>query len=147
MRRAIPIALGLVTAGAGGLTAALVRAGRRSGVTRAELDRALPGDDLVPGARVLMDRAATLPAPPELVWPWLVQLGRERAGWYLPGVDRAAIAIRFHALIAATAIVRSESSCSLNCCFTDSYTLSGTWVSLMRVTASVHASAARSRAE
>ena len=90
MRRATPIALGLVTAGAGGLTAALIRAGRRSGVTRAELDRALPGDDLVRGARVVMDRAVTLPAPPERVWPWLVQLGKERAGWYLPGwLERA----------------------------------------------------------
>jgi hypothetical protein len=90
VRRAIPITLGLVTAGAGGLTAALIRAGRRSGVTRAELDQALPGDDLVPGARVVMDRAVTLPAPPERVWPWLVQLGKERAGWYLPGwLERA----------------------------------------------------------
>lgn len=90
MRRATAIALGLVTAGAGGLAAALIRAGRRSGVTRAELGRALPGDDLVPGARVVMDRAVTLPAPPERVWPWLVQLGRDRAGWYLPGwLERA----------------------------------------------------------
>ena len=32
----------------------------------------------------------TLPAPPEQVWPWLVQLGKERAGWYLPGwLERA----------------------------------------------------------
>lgn len=23
-------------------------------------------------------------APPEEVWPWLVQLGKRRAGWYLP---------------------------------------------------------------
>jgi hypothetical protein len=90
VRRATPIALGLVTASAGGLAAVLVRAGRRSGVTRAELDRALPGDDLVPGARVVMDRAVTLPAPPERVWPWLLQLGKERAGWYLPGwLERA----------------------------------------------------------
>jgi hypothetical protein len=90
VRRATGIALGLAAAGAGGLTAALIRAGRRSGVTRAELGRALPGDDLVPGARVVMDRAVTLPAPPERVWPWLVQLGRERAGWYLPGwLERA----------------------------------------------------------
>lgn len=32
-----------------------------------------------------MDRAFTLPAAPEVVWPWLVQLGKRRAGWYLPG--------------------------------------------------------------
>jgi hypothetical protein len=24
----------------------------------------------------------TLPAPPERVWPWLVQMGGDRAGWY-----------------------------------------------------------------
>jgi proline iminopeptidase len=26
--------------------------------------------------------ATTLPAPPEKVWPWLVQMGGDRAGWY-----------------------------------------------------------------
>jgi hypothetical protein len=31
-----------------------------------------------------MDRAFSLPAPPGVVWPWLVQLGKRRAGWYLP---------------------------------------------------------------
>jgi hypothetical protein len=31
-----------------------------------------------------MDRAFTVQAPPETVWPWLVQLGKGRAGWYLP---------------------------------------------------------------
>jgi hypothetical protein len=50
----------------------------------AERAMALPGDDLLPVADVVMDRACTLPAPPELVWPWLVQLGKARAGWYLP---------------------------------------------------------------
>ena len=42
------------------------------------------GDDLVPPADVVMDRAFTLDAPPDIVWPWLVQLGKQRAGWYLP---------------------------------------------------------------
>lgn len=49
-----------------------------------EVASALPGDDLVPHAVVVMDRAFTLAAPPEEVWPWLVQLGKRRAGWYLP---------------------------------------------------------------
>ncbi|MCW2801757.1 MAG: hypothetical protein JWQ70_3229 [Aeromicrobium sp.] len=31
-----------------------------------------------------MDRAFTLSAPPDVVWPWFVQLGKRRAGWYLP---------------------------------------------------------------
>jgi hypothetical protein len=28
--------------------------------------------------------AATLPAPPDEVWPWLVQVGWHRGGWYTP---------------------------------------------------------------
>jgi hypothetical protein len=31
-----------------------------------------------------MDRGFTLDAPPDVVWPWIVQLGKRRAGWYLP---------------------------------------------------------------
>ncbi|HET7430281.1 MAG TPA: hypothetical protein VFJ89_02145 [Nocardioides sp.] len=49
-----------------------------------DVARALPGDDLVRRADVVMDRSFDLPAPPELVWPWFVQLGKKRAGWYLP---------------------------------------------------------------
>lgn len=44
----------------------------------------MPGDDLVPGAAVVMDRAFTLTEPPGVVWPWVEQLGKRRAGWYLP---------------------------------------------------------------
>lgn len=44
----------------------------------------MAGDDLVASPDVVMDRAFTLPAAPEVVWPWLVQLGKHRAGWYLP---------------------------------------------------------------
>jgi hypothetical protein len=44
----------------------------------------LPGDDLIPDAELIMDRFASLPAPPAQVWPWLLQLGKGRAGWYLP---------------------------------------------------------------
>jgi hypothetical protein len=49
-----------------------------------DVRRALPGDELVPGADVVMDRAFDLSAPPQAVWPWLLQLGKRRAGWYLP---------------------------------------------------------------
>jgi hypothetical protein len=48
------------------------------------MDRALPGDELLAQAPLVMDRSAGLPAPPERVWPWLLQLGKGRAGWYLP---------------------------------------------------------------
>jgi hypothetical protein len=44
----------------------------------------MPGDDLVPDADAVMDRAFTVSAQPDQVWPWLVQLGKRRAGWYLP---------------------------------------------------------------
>lgn len=44
-----------------------------------------PGDELVPVADVVMDRAFTVVGvTPADVWPWIVQLGRARAGWYLP---------------------------------------------------------------
>lgn len=52
--------------------------------THAERAARLPGDNLVQPADVVMDRAFDLPATPTLVWPWLVQLGKHRAGWYLP---------------------------------------------------------------
>ena len=58
--------------------------------TADETSARLPGDDLVPDAQVTMDRAFDLPAPPDVVWPWFVQLGKNRAGWYLPAtVERA----------------------------------------------------------
>jgi hypothetical protein len=43
----------------------------------------LPGDDIVV-AEIVMDRAFTVSASRREVWPWLVQLGKRRAGWYLP---------------------------------------------------------------
>ena len=46
-------------------------------------DDYLPGDELILEPDSMMERRASLPAPPEQVWPWLVQLGRGRAGWYL----------------------------------------------------------------
>lgn len=60
-----------------------------------DVARSLPGDHLVRRADVVMDRAFDLPAPPELVWPWFVQLGKRRAGWYLPrSVERFVPATR-----------------------------------------------------
>jgi hypothetical protein len=46
-------------------------------------ERELPGDELIPAAEVVMDRVAALDASVEHVWPWLIQLGKGRAGWYL----------------------------------------------------------------
>lgn len=52
------------------------------GATREEVTGAHPGDELVPDFDGTSTMAATLPAPPEKVWPWLVQMGGDRAGWY-----------------------------------------------------------------
>jgi hypothetical protein len=56
----------------------------RVAATPAEIAAPRAGDDLLPGADVVMDRAFTVDAPPPAVWPWIVQLGKGRAGWYLP---------------------------------------------------------------
>jgi hypothetical protein len=44
----------------------------------------LPGDDLVPDAAMVYDTSRAIAAAPQEIWPWLVQLGKRRAGWYLP---------------------------------------------------------------
>ncbi len=52
------------------------------GATPAEVVRPLPSDALVTDPTFDATRAITLEAPPEQVWPWLVQMGLTRAGWY-----------------------------------------------------------------
>jgi hypothetical protein len=52
--------------------------------TDEERAAARAGDGLVPGADVVMDTGFDLAASPDVVWPWIVQLGKRRAGWYLP---------------------------------------------------------------
>ena len=42
----------------------------------------MPGDDLVVHAKNACTRAVTIKAPPEIVWPWLIQVGCLRAGFY-----------------------------------------------------------------
>ena len=54
----------------------------RWGATDAEVAAAMPGDDLLPGAGFHPTRAITIDAPPAAVWPWLVQVGVGRAGFY-----------------------------------------------------------------
>lgn len=52
------------------------------GAEPADEKRELPGDELLPedGTRIL--HAVTIDAPVEEVWPWLAQLGQDRAGFY-----------------------------------------------------------------
>src|SRR3954467_7539813 len=55
---------------------------RTWGATEEEVASAMPGDDLLPRAQYRATRAITVAAAPEEVWPWLVQVGYGRAGWY-----------------------------------------------------------------
>lgn len=54
----------------------------RWGATGAEVAAEMPGDDRVDKPSFCATRAITIEAPPEAVWPWLVQIGRGRAGFY-----------------------------------------------------------------
>ena len=44
--------------------------------------RELAGDEILPEARAQLTHAIDIEAPPAQVWPWLVQMGGQRAGWY-----------------------------------------------------------------
>ena len=54
----------------------------RWGATDQEAREPLPGDDICPNPRLQGTRAITIDAPPERVWPWIVQMGMGRAGFY-----------------------------------------------------------------
>ena len=53
----------------------------RWGATDDEVRRAMPGDHLILDAAVTT-RAISIRAATDEVWPWLVQLGYGRGGWY-----------------------------------------------------------------
>lgn len=52
------------------------------GATSAEIKEQLPGDDLVNSAHYIATHAITIKAPVAQVWPWLVQIGQGRGGFY-----------------------------------------------------------------
>ncbi|NUO63270.1 MAG: hypothetical protein HOQ11_05015 [Gemmatimonadaceae bacterium] len=54
----------------------------RWGTTPDERIMPLPGDDPSIDARYRVDHAITIRAPADSVWPWLVQLGQDRGGFY-----------------------------------------------------------------
>ncbi|WP_170972431.1 hypothetical protein [Natronorubrum halophilum] len=55
---------------------------RRWGATEDEALGSLPGDDLLPDATEQVTHATEIDAPAEAVWPWLVQIGQGRGGFY-----------------------------------------------------------------
>ncbi|MCB0065426.1 MAG: hypothetical protein KDE19_25045 [Caldilineaceae bacterium] len=54
----------------------------RWGATSAEVQCAMPGDELVPHPSFNATRALTIEACPNQVWPWIVQMGYGRGGFY-----------------------------------------------------------------
>ncbi len=54
----------------------------RLGATDDEVRGLMPGDDAVPKASFNATRAITIDSPPAVVWPWIVQMGYRRAGFY-----------------------------------------------------------------
>lgn len=52
------------------------------GATPDEVAAPMPGDDLLQAAQFQATRAVTIDAPSDHVWPWLVQVGFGRAGFY-----------------------------------------------------------------
>jgi hypothetical protein len=77
------IGIGIAGGVAGSVYALVIRPWHlRRGATEAEVRRSLPGDDLVPGPKFGYTHAITINASVSEVWPWLVQIGYKRAGWY-----------------------------------------------------------------
>jgi hypothetical protein len=62
--------------------AAVHRLGRTYGSTARERQASMPGDDLVSKPQFVATHGITIDAAPESVWPWLVQMGWHRGGWY-----------------------------------------------------------------
>lgn len=74
------LCLGLLIAASGAYL--LHRFGLRWGATDAEVHRPLPGDEVVPHPMIETTHAIPIRAPRDAIWPWLVQMGYQRAGWY-----------------------------------------------------------------
>ena len=62
--------------------ATLHRLGQTYGSTFYERQAPMPGDGVVAKPRFVITHGITIDAPPEDVWPWLVQMGWHRGGWY-----------------------------------------------------------------
>jgi hypothetical protein len=72
--------IGLLAAASGSFL--LRRQGRRWGASDDEVHRPMLGDELIPHPMVETTHAITIQAGAAEVWPWLVQMGMDRGGWY-----------------------------------------------------------------
>jgi hypothetical protein len=58
------------------------RLGKTYGSTALERQASMPGDDIVPTPQFVITHGIAIDAAAESVWPWLVQMGWHRGGWY-----------------------------------------------------------------
>jgi hypothetical protein len=80
-----PLAIGVGIAATAALPAYYLLVRRwhaRWGATDEEVERAMPGDDLVEDPGDVSTRAVTMRATPADIWPWLLQMGYQRGGLY-----------------------------------------------------------------
>lgn len=66
------------------------------GTTEDEANRLLPGDELVPEAKINATHAITIKAPIERVWPWIAQIGQGRGGFYSYEAIENALGLDIH---------------------------------------------------
>lgn len=79
--RRFGILLGVVATAAAALAAARALS-LRWGTDGDETTRSLPGDELLETADLQSTRAISIAAPRTAVWPWIAQIGQNRAGFY-----------------------------------------------------------------
>jgi hypothetical protein len=82
MIRRLLLSITLTGAGAAAYALAFTPWQRRWGATDDEVERAMPGDDVVSDVDYQTTRAISVNAAPQYVWPWLAQMGYHRGGLY-----------------------------------------------------------------
>jgi hypothetical protein len=95
IRRAVPY-VAVALAGAVVYTRRVEPWFRQWGATEEEHEMNLPIDDLVKRGCACTTRAVTVHAAPAEVWPWLVQIGQDRAGFYSYTVLENLVGLRMH---------------------------------------------------
>ncbi|MFT4086041.1 MAG: SRPBCC family protein [Gordonia sp. (in: high G+C Gram-positive bacteria)] len=69
------------------------------GATEEEVNATLPGDEFLPDADGVSTRAITIAAPPEAVYPWIVQMGpAPRGGAYTYDWIENLLGLNFHSV-------------------------------------------------
>jgi hypothetical protein len=68
------------------------------GATEDEATRAIPGNELLTEADIISTRGVRIEAPPEVVWPWLTQMGSGRGGLYTYDWIKNLLGLQIHSV-------------------------------------------------